>query len=433
MSVLKKVLYSLTAFAVALVVFFGGFWTAKLTADKDLKELEFILSVYKKNYYDIDEEKDLVGLFADELLKDDKFSEYYTKEQFAEIKRSDAGNREGVGVALDKSGRVVTVIGNSPAYRAGVKENGVITGVKAVGASGFIKVNGDEEIGEKFAEFKPDEQFIIEVDYDGKKQEHTIKRSAYLQTYVKYYSFSGEYAFLSDDGKIVEFSRMGDNTRYPLSGSENEKIAVIDYDGFSGNGAGLTGSVGQFEKALEKFGEEGKETLIVDLRDNGGGFVNIMLSVASMLTTERNGEKLVGMVVKESGGNTERYVMPKASGQKYGVKNVIFLANDGSASASEALMGCLLDYDTDSSVRVILEKSVDTAGEAVYKTYGKGVMQTTFTSLTGSALKLTTAKLFFPVSGKCIHGVGLTPALDTRVVAETEDGCFLDALKLYKS
>ena len=49
MSVLKKVLYSLTAFAVALVVFFGGFWTAKLTADKDLKELEFILSVYKKN------------------------------------------------------------------------------------------------------------------------------------------------------------------------------------------------------------------------------------------------------------------------------------------------------------------------------------------------------------------------------------------------
>ena len=433
MSVLKKVLYSLTAFAVALVVFFGGFWTAKLTADKDLKELEFILSVYKKNYYDIDEEKDLVGLFADELLKDDKFSEYYTKEQFAEIKRSDAGNREGVGVALDKSGRVVTVIGNSPAYRAGVKENGVITGVKAVGASGFIKVNGDEEIGEKLAEFKPDEQFILEVDYDGKKQEHTIKRSAYLQTYVKYYSFSGEYAFLSDDGKIVEFSRMGDNTRYPLSGSENEKIAVIDYDGFSGNGAGLTGSVGQFEKALEKFGEEGKETLIVDLRDNGGGFVNIMLSVASMLTTERNGEKLVGMVVKESGGNTERYVMPKASGQKYGVKNVIFLANDGSASASEALMGCLLDYDTDSSVRVILEKSVDTAGEAVYKTYGKGVMQTTFTSLTGSALKLTTAKLFFPVSGKCIHGVGLTPALDTRVVAETEDGCFLDALKLYKS
>lgn len=136
-------------------MFFGGFWTAKLTADKDLKELEFILSVYKKNYYDIDEEKDLVGLFADELLKDDKFSEYYTKEQFAEIKRSDAGNREGVGVALVKSGRVVTVIGNSPAYKAGVKENGVITGVKAVGASGFIKVNGDEEIGEKFAEFKP--------------------------------------------------------------------------------------------------------------------------------------------------------------------------------------------------------------------------------------------------------------------------------------
>ncbi|HBK01971.1 MAG TPA: hypothetical protein DDY77_02930, partial [Clostridiales bacterium] len=377
MPVYRKVLYSLMAFAVAVAVFFGGFWTAKLTADKDLKELEFILSTYKKNYYDIDDEKDIVGLFADELLKDDKYSEYYTKEEYAEIKSQDAGNREGVGVALNADGKIVTVIGNSSAYKAGVKENGMITGVKAVDAAKFTKVNGDDEIGNEFNKFKPEEEFVIEVSYGAEKAAYNVKRSAYLQTYVKYYSDSGEYAFLSDDGKTVEFSRRGDNARYPLNGSENAKIAVIDYDGFSGNGAGLTGSVGQFEKALEKFKEEGKETLIVDLRNNGGGFVNIMLSVASMLTTERNGEKLVGMVVKESGGNTESYSMPKACGQKYGIKNVIFLANGGSASASEALMGCMLDYDTDSSVRVILEKSVDITGETVYKTYGKGIMQTT--------------------------------------------------------
>lgn len=115
MPVYRKVLYSLMAFAVAVAVFFGGFWTAKLTADKDLKELEFILSTYKKNYYDIDDEKDIVGLFADELLKDDKYSEYYTKEEYAEIKSRDAGNRDGVGVALNSDGKIITVIGNSPA------------------------------------------------------------------------------------------------------------------------------------------------------------------------------------------------------------------------------------------------------------------------------------------------------------------------------
>lgn len=426
MPVYKKILYPFFAVTIAISVFFGGFWTAKLTTDKDIKELDFIISTYKKNYYDIDDEKDLVGLFADELLKDDKYSEYYTKEEYEKLKSSDAGNRDGIGISVTSDGKIISVIGNSPAYKSGVKENGVVTGVKSVDEKDFLSVSGDDEIGEAISNFNSNEDFIIRVDYGTEEKEYTVKRTSYLQTYVKYYSDSGEYAFFSDDGKTISFSRSGDNTRYPLEASFS--FAVIDYDGFSGNGSELLGSVGQFKKALEKFKEEGKQTLIVDLRNNGGGFVNIMLSVASMLINEQNEKTLVGMVVKNSKGNIESYSMPKSTGQNYGIKTIVFLANAGSASASEALMGCVLDYDTDFSVKVILEKSTDASGETVYKTYGKGVMQTTFTSTSGSALKLTTAKLFFPVSGKCIHGVGLTPSLDVRVVAETESGCFIDAL-----
>ena len=56
----------------------------------------------------------------------------------------------------------------------------------------------------------------------------------------------------------------------------------------------------------------------------------------------------------------------------------------------------------------------------VYKTYGKGIMQSTYKNSDGSAVKLTTDKLYFPLSGISIHGVGITEKTSPRVkTAET--------------
>ena len=77
-------------------------------------------------------------------------------------------------------------------------------------------------------------------------------------------------------------------------------------------------------------------------------------------------------------------------------------ANGNSASASEALLGAMYSYGTLSYADVYLTK----LGDAAARTYGKGIMQTTYTSGNG-ALKLTTAQIYWP-NGTCIHDRGVT-------------------------
>ena len=91
------------------------------------------------------------------------------------------------------------------------------------------------------------------------------------------------------------------------------------------------------------------------------------------------------------------------------------LADAGTASASECLLGAMLDYGGTEYGRVCLTAAAD--GTA--KTYGKGIMQTTRTRFLwrSEAIKLTSAQICWPVSGKCIHGVGITTADGCKSVA----------------
>jgi carboxyl-terminal processing protease len=82
------------------------------------------------------------------------------------------------------------------------------------------------------------------------------------------------------------------------------------------------------------------------------------------------------------------------------------LANENTASASECLLGVLVHYGDvlKNNSDVILEMNE----EGAYRTYGKGIMQTTYMLLSGGALKLTTAKIYWPDGETSIHGVGFT-------------------------
>ena len=89
------------------------------------------------------------------------------------------------------------------------------------------------------------------------------------------------------------------------------------------------------------------------------------------------------------------------------------LADENTASASEVLIGAMLSYDERNVVKVVLAASqgrdTDDNVVDVYKSYGKGIMQTTFpNTFGGGAIKLTTAKLYWPNEDKtCIHGLGI--------------------------
>ena len=87
-------------------------------------------------------------------------------------------------------------------------------------------------------------------------------------------------------------------------------------------------------------------------------------------------------------------------------------------------MGAVLDYDQSSGnniVRIVLDP-MEVDGKVVYRSYGKGIMQSMYTNyLTGEAVKLTTAEVVWPVTEGSIHGVGFTPETDSRVYATVGD------------
>ena len=92
---------------------------------------------------------------------------------------------------------------------------------------------------------------------------------------------------------------------------------------------------------------------------------------------------------------------------------IMAIADGYSASATEVLLGCMIDYGCLKYEDICLS---DRMGSA--KTYGKGIMQTTFPLFGKSgAIKLTTAHLKWPVSGNCIHGRGILPEDGTKTIS----------------
>lgn len=161
----------------------------------------------------------------------------------------------------------------------------------------------------------------------------------------------------------------------------NENIGYIDFDSFTDT------SYEEFKTAYESLVSQGAKSLIVDLRDNTGGYVNSALNIADMFVDE--GKTL--LITEDKNGNREEEY--SKTGKVIDMP-VVVLVNEYSASASEILTGILKDYG--------VAKIVGT------KTYGKGVMQSIFTGILNGALKVTTAEYFSP-NGNKINKVGIEP------------------------
>jgi carboxyl-terminal processing protease len=184
----------------------------------------------------------------------------------------------------------------------------------------------------------------------------------------------------------------------------------------------------RFDTAMERFKADGKKNLVLDLRDNGGGYLKAMQEIAGYFCKNTTEKKPVVVVAK----NKAREEIFKASrnvyGQYFGTDSRIYiLADDGSASASECLIGSMVDYGAVSFGDICLMER-----NGVAKTYGKGIMQTTYyLGAKLDAVKLTTAEICWPVSGKSIHARGVLPE-DGAKVAPTNgygDGEIEQALK----
>lgn len=426
----KKVLCAIFATIVLVLSFLGGYYTRYATENKDIRSIRYILDCYKKYYYF--EENDVVDIFADALLDD--YSDYYTKEEYELVQKASQGKREGMGVVIVKSNLEISeVCGNSPAEKAGVKSGGII-----------VSINGEhienyDDFSSKIDGVNAYTDFSLGVDYDGVTQTFTLQKKEYTQTYAFYHD-SSVYAHFTTNGsgkidKVVE-----DLTPYTdiIEDEDTAYIRFSSFNGYTGESNldnwknNLGGAAGQFYSALQTFKQNGRHKLIIDLRGNGGGYVAIAQSIGAHLLEDGNNKTPLFSVEKYKGGKTKKINTATVDYSDYGYEKIIFLADEGSASASEMLMGAVLDYDKKSGkniVNVVLESSLDSSGQTVYKSYGKGIMQEYFENyLTGEVVKLTVAKLFWPVSDVTIHGVGITKDLDGRVIESMEQGKPVDAL-----
>jgi C-terminal processing protease CtpA/Prc len=232
-------------------------------------------------------------------------------------------------------------------------------------------------------------------------QAYAVYRANYKQNYVFYADNEAAYRFVGDSANTPEEYV----TRYSYLPSN---VAIVRLDAFSGSAAE------QFKLALGILKERGRTKLLLDLRNNGGGQMSILAEIAAYLCKDApSGSFPVAKAIYRS-GKTEEFTASKNRYSEYldGV-SVSLLANKNTASASEALMGALVDYGTVEMKDIYLAEIDGTA-----KSYGKGIMQTTFLNvITGEGVKLTTATVHWPVSGTSIHGTGVTPSMGATSVA----------------
>ena len=408
------------AVVAAIGMFLAGFFAGRIK-DPDVAALEFIVKTYKRHYLEYDD--DFVSVMSKSIL--DEYSEYYTKEEYAELKKISSGVRGGIGIYYgnrsDGSVVIAEVLGNSPAERAGIKAGYIVKGFRKSVDENFTEINGRQELSDALAPLALGEEFVLKLEYtdaDGvHEKECTLARKEYRQTYVYYSDASGSWRFANgneEDMDDLKFERYDE----PIA-DFGDDTAYLRYTLFYGTANGILGSAGQIEEALKKFTVSGRSKLILDLRGNGGGYVDICQSVAKFFVPgPENSFSLIATAEYKKDPKTDKSKTEifKSSAIEFGTYNytkIIVLADENTASASEMLIGAMLSYDTQDKINVVLAPSKDDDGQTVYKSYGKGIMQTTYVNtFGGGALKLTTARLVWPAGKNCIHGVGITKSLE---------------------
>ena len=284
----------------------------------------------------------------------DKYTEYMTSKEAEEFNKSLSGDVGiGVGIELAKDGdivKVVRVLPKNPAASAGILAGDVIS-----------KVN-DEDVLKKST------------------SEVSKKIRGDSGTTVKITVIRGE------EKKDFSVTRAKiENPSVELS--KNNGIATLSIYRFDSETGALA------KKYAEEIKNEGISKVILDLRGNGGGYVQAAKTVASLWL-----EKNALIVSEKTGSKTVEEIRATGENPLKGIKTVILLDNS-SASASEIVAGALKEH-----------KAAQIVGE---KSYGKGSVQTTIDMPDGALLKVTIAKWFTP-SGKNISNNGISPDIEIK-------------------
>lgn len=346
-----------------IIVYKNYYKIDKTSSNKDyLKELEYAYNNILNSYVEKVDEKELTNAAIKGMYNylGDPYTSYLDKDSTDNLMDRLKGEYKGIGVEIttNESGTVVmTVFENSPAEEAGIMVGDIITKVKGVDVNGkttsevsnMIKsTNGNVE---------------IEVNRGGITKTLTLKVSTVrIKSVIK---------------------------------NKYDKTGYLRIETFSNT------TYKQFKENLETLEKDGIENLIVDVRNNGGGFLNSAVEIAELFVEK--GKPIYGLQTKDK---KEMYKDTTKEKREY---KVIVLINGGSASASEVLAAAL--------------KESYGATLLGTKSYGKGTVQDTSELESGGMIKYTTAYWLTP-KGVTINEKGLTP--DIEVTGSFKDGMTLE-------
>lgn len=406
--------------AVALVIaasaFTAGFFTRKCTQRRELSSYEWALNIINRNYYfggvNATFTDSSLSAIANECL--DRYSEYYTAEEYKEVLKSNSGAKSGIGVSYSYvKGRgiyVSSVTGNSPAAEAGLR------------AGEFIESGND---GKSTVSFTDAEDFKDFIGSAGDGESLTLHAADGATYAVAKSQYAASYAYLCTNASAWIFDDAAEGGFYLKETAETgadclpDGAAYIKLSQFYGDAAE------EFYSLVEKFNAMRCTSLILDLRTNGGGYVDVMCDIAGAFA---DGDKKIAMVARDKSGRESKEYCAKVTDARRRISKdtkVYVMANSGTASASEALMGAMLCYGALKNENIFLSDYSqeylnwlkDTGQEQkTARTFGKGIMQSTFVNRsTGEALKLTTAKIYWPDGETCIHDTGITKGTPVSV------------------
>ena len=434
----NKLITVLVAFATAVIFFFAGFAVSRLTKKRETSSFEWAVKIVGDNYY----KNVSAGSSLDRSLKGlaeslDPYCEYYTAEEYRAALASNSGKKSGVGVSFtyvgkDKGGNyehpqgrsgilIESVVGNSPAYKSGLRAGEFVE--KGVSAS-EAKIFESREDFSDFIDAREDgEEFTLYSDHG----QYTVAKSEYTQSYC-YMATADKQWVVEYDGGKREVKETDGGIEYLPDGA-----AYLRLDQFFG------GAAYEMAELIEKFNAESCSSLILDLRGNGGGYVNVMCDISGIFTGQLENPNPVAMRAVFKNGHTETSAVINkfaANRQLPAGTKVSVLADNGTASASEALIGVLIDNGVVDYGDIYISDFKD-GGEKYLeftdtveknaKTYGKGIMQSTFVNpRTGEAFKLTTAEIYWPKGETSIHGKGLSKDMGCKTVPAIWDVTFGD-------
>ncbi|MBE5744371.1 MAG: hypothetical protein E7358_06675 [Clostridiales bacterium] len=398
--ILKNILIGTCVAIITAGVFFIGFFTREWTFSDTQRAVINLLDKYEKYYFYKDD--DVLDLIEDAIL--DKYSRYYTKTEYANSKNVARGENNGTGLVFYKDSLQIAKIAlNSPCFHQGVKAGGTVI---SASFNGNTASGNYDEITNFIDSVGVGNTLELAIDYGGEIKTFSIKNQNYNETYVVYKNSVGSYAFTSS----------GDNLEFNLFSQDKiskSGVGYIKYTSFNGKKDNEYGSYTQLKRALDKFKQDGNKKLIFDLRGNGGGYLDILSKISGLLVEERSGKQVLASV-KDRDGNVKNYYVENKLSSNYNFEKIIVLADINTASASEIILGALIDYDSQNKVSIVLD-GYQSNGKIEYRTYGKGIMQNTYRNFDGSAVKLTVAKVYWP-SGRCIHGTGVTSDISSKVI-----------------